>query len=145
MLPERVLPNRALQLIREYSKPLTNPNWRRLKVMPQSLYNNIIHNAKRNNALYKLIDSYEYTYTIEDLPFILKKGQSYLYRRIKYTIIDIVPYYNIILEDSLGEIHKGMIYLYYKDRLTNGSLKKMEGVYIPSNIYLNQTNYIHLY
>jgi hypothetical protein len=140
-----MLPERALRLISEYSKPLTRSDWRTLKIMPQSLYNTIIHNATRNNALYKLIDSYEYTYTIEDLPFILKKGQSYLYRRIKYTIIDIVPCYTIILKDSLGENHKGLTYLYYKDRLTNGSLKKMEGVYILPNVYLNQTNYIHLY
>ena len=145
MLPERVLPNRALQLIRKYSKPLTRSDWRNLKIMPQSLYNNIIHNAVRNNALYKLIDSYIYTYTIEDLPFVLQKGQSYLYRRIKYTIIDMKPYYNIILKDSFGKTYKGTTYLYYKDRLTNGSLKKMEGVYILPNIYLNQTNYIHLY
>ena len=137
-----MLPERALRIISEYSKPLTRSDWRRLKVMPQSLYNNIIHNAKRNNALYKLIDSYVYTYTIDDLPFVLKKEQSYLFRRIKYTIIDIVP---CIIKDSLGETHRGITYLYYKDRLTNGSLKKMEGVYILPNIYLNQTNYIHLY
>jgi hypothetical protein len=67
-----MLPERALRLISDYSKPLTRSDWRRLKVMPQTLYNN----AKRNNALYKLIDPY--VYTIEDLPFVLKKEQSYL-------------------------------------------------------------------
>jgi hypothetical protein len=137
-----MLPERALRLINEYSKPLTRPDWRRLKIMPQTLYTKNIHNAARNNALYKLIDSYVYTYTIQDLPFVLKIGQSYLFRRIKYTIIDIVP---CIIKDSLGETHRGITYLYYKDRLTNGSLKKMEGVYILPNIYLNQTNYIYLY
>ena len=137
-----MLPERALRLISEYSKPLTRPDWRRLKIMPQTLYTKNIHNSERNNALYKLIDSYVYTYTIQDLPFVLKIGQSYLFRRIKYTIIDIVP---CIIKDSLGETHRGITYLYYKDRLTNGSLKKMEGVYILPNIYLNQTNYIYLY
>ena len=136
-----MLPERALRLISEYSKPLTRSDWRQLKIMPQTLYNKLIHNASKKNIIIRDI----YTYTMDNLPFILKKGQSYLYRRIKYTIIDIVHYYNIILKDSLGEIHNGIIYLYYKDKLSNGSLKKMEGVYIPSNIYLNQTNYIYLY
>lgn len=135
-----MLPERVLRLISEYSKPLTHPDWRRLKIMPQTLYTKNINNAARNNALYKLIDSY--VYTIDDLPFVLKIGQSYLFRRIKYTIIDIVP---CIIKDSLGETHRGITYLYYKDRLSNGSLKKMEGVYILPHIYLNQTNYIYLY
>ena len=33
-LPSRALPSRALTLIREYSKPLTRPDWRKIHLMP---------------------------------------------------------------------------------------------------------------
>jgi hypothetical protein len=136
------LPERVLQLIREYSKPLTRSNWRQLKIMPQSLYGNITHNSRHNIVLYNLIQ--EYPYKINDLPFTIRKGQSYFYKRIKYTITDILS--NISIIDSFGEKYNGFLYVYYKYQLYNDSLKRMEGVYIelPTKKYLNQTNYIHI-
>ena len=140
-----MLPERALCLIREYSKPLTRPDWRKLKIMPQSLYGNITHNARHNNILHQFIR--DYPFKINDIPFKIKKGQSYLYKRIKYTITDMLPNLSINVIDSFGETYNGLIYVYYKYQLYNDSLKKMEGVYIelPKRKYLNQTNYIHLY
>jgi hypothetical protein len=138
------LPERVIRLIREYSKPLTRPDWRQLKVMPQTLYGIITHTARPNKLLRKFIQ--EYPYRINDIPFKLTKGQTYFYNRIKYTITDISPNYKIIVMDSFGNIYNGSPYIYYKDHLYNGCLKRMEGVYIISNrrVYLNETIYIHI-
>jgi hypothetical protein len=134
----------VLRLIREYSKPLTRPDWRQLKIMPQSYFGNITHNARHNNVLYKLIMSYEYS--IVDLPFTIRMGQSYFYKGIKYTIVSILSNINVNVIDSFGETYNGLLYVYYKYHLYNDSLKRMEGVYIelPKRKYLNQTNYIHI-
>jgi hypothetical protein len=45
-LPIRALPCRALTIIREYSKPLTRPDWRKSKpiVTTYRLYINVINN-----------------------------------------------------------------------------------------------------
>jgi hypothetical protein len=137
-----MLPERVLRLISEYSKPLTCPDWRRLKIMPQSYFGNITHNARHNTVLYKLI--MEYPYRINDVPFTIRKGQSYFYKRIKYTIVAMLPNLNINVIDSFGEKYNGLLYVYYKHQLYNDCLKKMEGVYIelPKRKYLNETNYI---
>ena len=43
MSPHQILPANALKLIREYSKPLTRPDWRTLQIMPfKRLYNELI-------------------------------------------------------------------------------------------------------
>jgi hypothetical protein len=139
-----MLPERVVKLIREYSKPLTRPDWRKLKIMPQSLFGNITHNARHNTVLHKFILAYEYS--VNDIPFTIRKGQSYFYKRIKYTITDILPNLNINVIDSFGQKYNGLLYVYYKYQLYNDSLKRMEGVYIelPKRKYLNQTNYIHI-
>lgn len=140
-----MLPQRALTLIREYSKPITRPDWKTLNIMSYDYYYSILHNSKENAVLRKFIINKCPVYTIDNLPFIIKCGQTYLYRRVKYTIIDILPMYMTIIHDSCGNIYNGTIYLYYKDRLSNGELRRMEGVYIYSNnnkIYLDQTNYL---
>ena len=141
--PLKILPERVLRLIREYSKPLSKPDWRRVKIMTQSLFGNITHNARHNNVLYKFIR--EYPFRINDIPFTIKRGQSYFYKRIKYTITDMLPNLNINVTDSFGQKYNGLLYVYYKYQLYNDSLKRMEGVYIelPKRRYLNQTNYIH--
>ena len=137
-----MLPERVLRLISEYSKPLTRPDWRQLKIMPQSLFGNITHNARHNTVLHKLIR--EYPFRINDIPFTIKSGQSYFYKRNKYTITDMLPNLNINVIDSFGQKYNGLLYVYYKYQLYNDSLKRMEGVYIelPKRKYLNQTNYI---
>ena len=139
-----MLPERVVRLIREYSKPLTRSDWRLLKIMPQSLFGNITHNARHNTVLHKFILAYEYS--VNDIPFTIRKGQTYFYKRIKYTITDILPNLNINVIDSFGQKYNGLLYVYYKYQLYNDSLKRMEGVYIelPKRKYLNQTNYIHI-
>jgi hypothetical protein len=37
-LPSRVLPSRALQIISEYSKPMTRPDWRQSKPIITTYY-----------------------------------------------------------------------------------------------------------
>jgi hypothetical protein len=112
--------------------------------MPQSLFGNITHNARHNTVLHKFILAYEYS--VNDIPFTIRKGQTYFYKRIKYTITDILPNLNINVIDSFGQKYNGLLYVYYKYQLYNDSLKRMEGVYIelPKRKYLNQTNYIHI-
>jgi hypothetical protein len=138
----KILPERVLRLIREYSKPLTHPDWRQLKIMTQPYFARITHNARPNNVLYKFIQ--DYPYRIIDTPFRIRKGQSYFCKRIKYTITDILPNLNINLIDSFDKKYNGLIYVYYKYQLYDDYLKRMEGVYIelPKRQYLNQTNYI---
>jgi hypothetical protein len=137
------LPERVIRLISEYSKPLTRPDWRQLKIMPQSYFGNITHSAHSNKTLRNFIR--DYPYRIIDIPFKLTKGQSYYYKGIKYTITDILPNYKIVIK-SFGNTYNGYPYIYYKEHLYNGCLKRMEGVYIISNgrVYLNETNYIHI-
>jgi hypothetical protein len=88
----------------------------------------------------------DYPYRINDIPFKLTKGQSYFHKRIKYTITDISLNYKIIVIDSFGKTYNGAPFIYYKDHLYNGCLKRMEGVYVISEkrAYLNETNYIHI-
>ncbi len=136
-----MLPERVIRLISEYSKPLTRPDWMQLKIMTQYYFGIITHTARPNKLLRKIIR--DYPYRINDIPFKLTKGQSYFYKRIKYTITDILP--KIIVIDSFGETYNGSHYIYYKDHLYNGCLKRMEGVYISNRrVYLNETNYIHI-
>lgn len=87
-----------------------------------------------------------YEYSIVDLPFTIRKEQSYFYKGIKYTIVSILSNINVNVIDSFGETYNGLLYVYYKYHLYNDSLKRMEGVYIelPKRKYLNQTNYIHI-
>jgi hypothetical protein len=140
----KILPERVVRLIREYSKPLTRPDWRRLKIMSQSYFGRITHNSRPNRVLRKFI--LDYPYRINDIPFKLTKGQSYFHKRIKYTITDISLNYKIIVIDSFGKTYNGAPFIYYKDHLYNGCLKRMEGVYVISEkrAYLNETNYIHI-
>jgi hypothetical protein len=44
VLPSNVLPSNVLRLIRDYSKPLTRPNWRQSKPLTTAyqLYNNTL-------------------------------------------------------------------------------------------------------
>ena len=97
-----MLPQRALTLIREYSKPLTRPDWKTQKTMSYIYYNRIVNNSKENAVLRKFVINKGPIYTIDNLPFIIKIGQTYFYRRVKYTITDILPIYTIIINDSLG-------------------------------------------
>ena len=52
------LPERASQLIREYSKPLTRPDWRTVNPIPYNiLYSNAICKYNTNVVLTKFVDS----------------------------------------------------------------------------------------
>jgi hypothetical protein len=78
------LPDDVLKIIREYSKPVTHPNWRLLSIMPSFhfhasiaySFNKSLH-RKMNQSLYELIifkeSCIEYDYCIElyeGLPYI---------------------------------------------------------------------------
>jgi hypothetical protein len=51
-LPSRALPSRALQIINEYSQPLTRPNWRNSKpiISQYKLYVYVLNKNKLNYA-----------------------------------------------------------------------------------------------
>lgn len=140
-----MLPQRALTLIREYSKPLTRSDWKTRKSLSYIYFNRILNNSKKNSVLSKIVINKGPVYTIDNLPFIIKQGQTYLYRRITYIIRDILPTC-IIIHDSRGNNHKGLLLIYYKNKLSNGALRRMESVCIHIdnniNIYLDQSNYL---
>jgi hypothetical protein len=140
-----MLPQRALTLISEYSKPMTRPDWKKYKPMTRTYYYIMINNTRKNEVLRKFIinNCPEYTYTIDNLPFTLKVGQCFVFNQIKYIITQILPNYTIILNGSNGLVYRGESYIYYKNRLSNGFLRRMEGILIKSNnkIYLDINNY----
>jgi hypothetical protein len=139
-----MLPQRALTLISEYSKPMTRPDWKTYKPMTFNYYHSLINNSRINAVLKTYINKKNYIYSIDDLPFTLKVGQSYFARRITYTIINILPNFIIVLIDSNGDVHKGEAYIHYKNKLSNGSMRRMEGVYLRNHkIDLDQHNYIY--
>ena len=99
MLPQAtstqaILPANVLKLIREYSKPLTRPDWRTLQIMPfKCLYNELI----------------QYRY-------INKKRVIWLLYRIihnNYTIAHILfhtTYYNIYIASIMLNIPEKILY-----------------------------------
>lgn len=62
-LQSRTLPSRAIKLIREYSRPISNPNWRQSKpiITTYKLYTHIIK-LKSDKKLHDII-LYHITYT----------------------------------------------------------------------------------
>jgi hypothetical protein len=139
-----MLPQRALTLISEYSKPLTRADWKMYKPMTLTYYKTLINNSRINAVLKEFKNKKDYVYTIENLPFTLKVDQTYFCSRVTYTIINILPNFVIIVMDSNGNVHKGEAYIHYKNKLSNGSLQRMEGVYIRNHkVDLNHHNYIY--
>jgi hypothetical protein len=138
-----MLPQRALTLIREYSKPLTRPDWKTRKSLSYVYFNRILNNSKKNSVLRKFVINKGPVYTIDNLPFIIKQGQTYLYRMVTYIISKILPKF-IIIYDSHGNKHKGILLIYYKNKLSNGALRRMESVCIHIdnniNIHLDKSN-----
>ena len=65
-----MLPTRALSLIREYSKPMTKPNWRKSRPLttPYQMYNNTLIRTGllMYNLLMNLIDTDWYLLHIRD-------------------------------------------------------------------------------
>jgi hypothetical protein len=61
-----ILPLRARKLIREYSKPLTRPNWKTQPSMSlYKFYTNVDYNKKNYLLIrlsYKILDGYESTF-----------------------------------------------------------------------------------
>ena len=59
------LPDDVLQLIREYSKPLTRPDWRTLNRLPlHQLYQEIMRNKNNPNWNYSLV-LHKFVYDIQ--------------------------------------------------------------------------------
>ena len=73
-----MLPQRALTLIREYSKPLTRSDWKTRKSLSYIYFNRILNNSKKNSVLSKIVINKGPVYTIDNLPFIIKV-RIYLY------------------------------------------------------------------
>jgi hypothetical protein len=107
MSPQQNLPINAIQLIREYSKPITHPLWRTLQIMPfKSLYNELIQyryiNKKRVLwSLYRIIHNdntianilYHTTYyNIYIASIILNMPENILY--------DITLYFKPLIDDD---------------------------------------------
>ena len=46
------LPDDVLRLVKEYSMPLTRPDWRTLHLMPYKLYESEFYNVHYNRRLY---------------------------------------------------------------------------------------------
>ena len=62
-LPCRALPCRALELISEYSKPITRPDWR---TFPRTITKNIFFYESLNEGLYNIVrkNKYDYIYAM---------------------------------------------------------------------------------
>ena len=94
MSPQGMLPVNVIQLIREYSKPLTNPSWRTLQPMPfQRLYTELIEYRykQKRDVLYLLYNKIHNYHTI---------GRILYYN----------TYYNIYISSIMHDIPENILY-----------------------------------
>jgi hypothetical protein len=66
-LPNRALPSRAVQLISEYSKPLTRPDWRTfIRTLSKNIFFKEIQKLNKCNTLgiYTIVNKYDYIYAM---------------------------------------------------------------------------------
>ena len=66
-LPHRALPSRAVQLISEYSKPLTRPDWRTfIRLLSKKIFLKEIQKLNNCNTLgiYTIVNKYDYIYAM---------------------------------------------------------------------------------
>ena len=131
-LPCRALPCRALHLIREYSKPLTRPDWRTFE---RSITSNIfiheidtLYRLKRTCALFKLV----HTNTHMNIDMSLYEEEldafiNYKDNKCLYTIIIYLG--NVCLSGYIG-ILLARLRFYFINQPTNNLI-------IDNCIYLN--------
>lgn len=106
------LPNNVLQLIREYSSPITRPDWRTLcRLSFYSLYSEVIQrrNKKRNvlNLLYKTIHN---GHSIAGILYYIRYYNTYLGSIVldmpEIVLDDISLYFQPFIEDDPDFIFK---------------------------------------
>ena len=88
-LPSRPLPCRAVDLIGEYSKPLTRPDWRTFQrtITPNIFINeiNALYRLKRTYKLYNLLHTNMHNVTQEEFDDLMNyKDDKFLYTIIIY-------------------------------------------------------------
>jgi hypothetical protein len=101
-LPCPSLPYRALTLIREYSKPLTRPDWRKSKpiVSTYRLYLNVINNF--SNLHYHILSNIWLTEWYELYTYIKTYGfDNYYYNHKNHNILQI---------DGIAELKKRKLF-----------------------------------
>jgi hypothetical protein len=86
VLPTCVLPINILHMISEYSKPLTRPNWRTIKILTQyTLFLDIQHNIYKNSVFYNAYKSIESTDWFYTMNYIARLGiESYIHTHKTY-------------------------------------------------------------
>ena len=139
-----MFPERVLRLIREFSCSLTRPDWKTCKKMTQTEYELLLTNSIMNKAIRNMFINYHHINTCRT--FTIQNGQSFLYKRNKYTVyMKLNPSSSIIVYDSNGKRYIGTLMINYKQCLLKNDLHRMEGVYIQNfhkPIYLTHNTYI---
>ena len=85
MLPIHILPINALRLIKEYSKPVTRPDWRTIRHLTQyHLFLNIKNDIYTKSLYYNAYKSMETTDWFYVLNYISRFGiESYIHKHKK--------------------------------------------------------------
>ena len=139
-----MFPERVLRIIREFSLSLTRPDWRTCKKMTQTEYEILITHSIMNKAIRNMFNNYHHFNTCNT--FTIQNGQSFYYKRNKYTIQmknNLSNY--IIVYDSNGKRYIGTLMINYKQCLLKNDSHRMEGVFIKNDnksIYLTHNTYI---
>ena len=101
-----IFPNDILLIIREFSKPLTRPDWKTAKRFT---------NSKLKNHLINIYSSYNFNinkilnprfYTINDLPFKIKIGMIFYYEQ---NILEIINRYTFTDNNNLRDDMKAEV------------------------------------
>ena len=139
-----MFPERVLRIIREFSRSITRPDWRTCKKMTQTEYELLLTHSIMNKAIKNMFNNYHHINTCNT--FTIKNGQTFYYKRNKYTIQmknNLSNY--IIVYDSNGKIYIGSLLINYKQCLLTNDLHRMEGVFIQNDnkpIYLTHNTFI---
>ena len=81
LLSKNILPRHVLHIISEYSKPLTRPDWRTIKILTQyRIFLDINHNVYKKRVFYNAYKSMETTDWFYKLNYISRLGiESYIH------------------------------------------------------------------
>ena len=102
LLLNHLLPNRALSLIREYSKPLTRPDWRKSKpiVTTYRLYLAVINNY--SEICYVILSNIWLTEWYQLYTYIKTYGfDNYYYYNMNHNILQIDGIYQLAKNNHL--------------------------------------------
>jgi hypothetical protein len=86
MLSINVFPKHILHLISEYSKPVTRPDWRTIKILTQyRMFLDISNNIYKKQIFYNVYKSMESTDWFYKLNYISRLGiESYIHKHKTY-------------------------------------------------------------